>query len=276
MDMSVNPPAQPLDDFVLFDKQIWSCDNEFQFHSSCQLVIPYQELVIKLGDNRYDVKAHSIVFLSPFVKYTIFTTKSEKKAYGVLSVNLNRFGSDFYSMQHTSNIFQFYEDGFYGLLLDGNEVAQVKFLFEKIQNKFSLKHLIHVLEIIEKLINAGHRRLSLHKTTLPYKDMLLGEKIACYIDNNLDKEITLRTLADILNISTPTLNRFFHRFFHTSFKKYLMDKKMSKSQFLLMFTTSPIKSIAADLNFCTVSHFAIRFKKHVGVTPSDYRKAVKN
>ncbi|MFB2830217.1 helix-turn-helix domain-containing protein [Aeromonas jandaei] len=276
MGISVSPPAQSLDDFVLFDKQIWSRDNEFQFHASCQLIIPYQDLFIKLGDNRYDVKALCIIFFSPFVKYTISTTQPEKDAYGVLSVNLNRFGSDFYSMQHTSNIFRFYEDGYYGLLFEGDEVEQIKNLFEKIQNEFSLKNLIHLLEIIDQLINAAPRRLSLHKTMQSHKDMGLAEKIANYIDNNLNKKITLYSLAETFNISTPTLNRFFFRFFHTSFKKYLMNKKMSKSQFLLIFTSRPIKNISIELNFCTISHFAMSFKKHFGVTPSVYRNRAKS
>ncbi|MBR0288235.1 MAG: helix-turn-helix domain-containing protein, partial [Selenomonadaceae bacterium] len=54
--------------------------------------------------------------------------------------------------------------------------------------------------------------------------------------------------------------------------QYMMQRRIGEAQSLLVETSLPIQEIEFRLGFNDSAHFSKMFKKHVGVTPKEYRK----
>ncbi|WP_189609376.1 helix-turn-helix domain-containing protein [Saccharospirillum salsuginis] len=66
----------------------------------------------------------------------------------------------------------------------------------------------------------------------------------------------------------------FYEIFLATPAKWLKDQKLQQSKELLCSSTLSIRNIAYELHFSDPSHFVRSFKKHYGVSPGEYRRAV--
>ena len=102
------------------------------------------------------------------------------------------------------------------------------------------------------------------------KDIRIIESLK-HIHENIDKEISVATLADISCITSDHFIRLFKREMNITPLKYILTKKIEKSQLMLLTTDISIKEIAWELSIENVSYFNRIFKKHTGKTPGAYR-----
>ena len=59
-------------------------------------------------------------------------------------------------------------------------------------------------------------------------------------------------------------------------KHFMLNRQMEQAARLLIETSLSSQAIAEQLGFCDQFHFSKRFKQHLGITPSKYRKRLKN
>ena len=78
--------------------------------------------------------------------------------------------------------------------------------------------------------------------------------------------------ADILNIHVNHLNRAIKLYTGKTTTQNINERFIKEARGLLKRTDWSITKIAAVLGFMEVNHFSAFFKKHVGHTPTDYRK----
>jgi AraC-like DNA-binding protein len=76
-------------------------------------------------------------------------------------------------------------------------------------------------------------------------------------------------LALLSDISVRQLERYFARDLRVSPKTWLREQRMLAACSLLS-TANSVKDIAYSLHFKHVSHFCSEFKKHYGITPTQY------
>ena len=97
-----------------------------------------------------------------------------------------------------------------------------------------------------------------------------------YINKNYNTNISLDDLAKHMNMSASYVSRLFKRLTNSNFKDYLSKVRVEKSARLL--SDHPEKSIheiAAEVGFNTVNTYSTLFLKHIGMTPSEYRRVKK-
>lgn len=92
-----------------------------------------------------------------------------------------------------------------------------------------------------------------------------------YIYNNLNKRITIESLAEYTNLSPSYLSRLFKKELGIPISSYIYEKKIEKAQNLLKYSDYTLIEIANYLAFSSQSHFIQSFKKSVGLTPKKYR-----
>ncbi len=93
-----------------------------------------------------------------------------------------------------------------------------------------------------------------------------------YIRNNLNKNITLQELADLIGCNPIYLSNTYSKVFNISPIRHLQIKKIQKAKQLLKETNLSIADISSNLGFYSISHFSDLFKKHIGISPSKFRK----
>ncbi|MFS1068650.1 GH39 family glycosyl hydrolase [Enterococcus casseliflavus] len=101
------------------------------------------------------------------------------------------------------------------------------------------------------------------------------EEIKFYIDNNFQKDIKLADVANNLYLSEQYISRVFSKEVGLSISDYLVQKRLEKVRNELLHTEKSVIEIAYDVGFSNINSFNRIFKKYQGLTPTDYRKEVK-
>lgn len=95
--------------------------------------------------------------------------------------------------------------------------------------------------------------------------------IVAYLSDSLDADISLDTLAALADMPVRTFNQAFRQAFHTTPYQFVLERRVTRAQTLLLTTSLSVSEIAAQVGFSNPTHFATAFKRRVGVSPSDYR-----
>jgi len=101
------------------------------------------------------------------------------------------------------------------------------------------------------------------------------KKALKFIEENLDKNLTLRKVAKYCNLSYSRFRELFRKEVKMSFSRYLIQLRIKTATMLLRKTELEIKQISSRVGYKDVSNFCHHFKKVTGVSPSLYRKISK-
>lgn len=100
-------------------------------------------------------------------------------------------------------------------------------------------------------------------------------RIAHFVQQHIDREISIDHLADMACVSKPHLTRLFREAFGISPRQYVIRKKIQYAQKLLLTTGYSVQQIARSVGIADASYFIRLFRKHLGFTPQDYREKLR-
>lgn len=108
------------------------------------------------------------------------------------------------------------------------------------------------------------------------KNEKLHENISEYITGNLsDPDLSYQSLTKKFHISKSALYNLFNQHFGTSPHVYIETKRIKLGSELLLNTEKSILEIAMDVGINNQNYFSRCFKKHLGLTPTQYRNTFK-
>ncbi len=97
------------------------------------------------------------------------------------------------------------------------------------------------------------------------------EQAKVIMNENVYGSIDPEELAMRLNISYSWFRRIFKEYTGYAPTKYFQELKLRKAKQMLVSTSQSVKEISYLLNFQSAEYFFAFFKKHTGLTPSEYR-----
>ncbi len=92
-----------------------------------------------------------------------------------------------------------------------------------------------------------------------------------YIDENYMKDLTLNTLASVVNLSPQYLCRLFKDCLNLRPFEYLSRRRIQQAKILLIEENDTINEIAAKVGYNDCSYFCAVFKKHEMLSPAEFR-----
>jgi len=101
------------------------------------------------------------------------------------------------------------------------------------------------------------------------------QKAKRFIDENIDKKLTLKEVTRHCSLSISRFSELFKKETGTTFKKYLMSKRMEKAKELLRNASLYVKQVSYSVGYKSIPTFCSDFKKINGLSPSEYRKRMK-
>ena len=101
----------------------------------------------------------------------------------------------------------------------------------------------------------------------------LAAQIKFYLDAKYTEKLRITELAERFHIHPNHLSRIFRAEFGVAPKQYLTERKLEKSAQMLRETDASVSLIAASLGFEDQHAFSKIFKKSLGLSPMEYRKA---
>lgn len=150
-----------------------------------------------------------------------------------------------------------------------NSILQLYVFKEYNQNAFVYQNYFGLIGILEKNYR---KKIVLDRKKSAIKKI---EELKFYIDNNFNKEIKLSEIASSLFLSEQYLSRLFSKEIGISISDYTIQKRLEKVRNELLHTEKSVIDIAYEAGFSNINSFNRIFKKNQGMTPSDYRKEVK-
>ena len=94
--------------------------------------------------------------------------------------------------------------------------------------------------------------------------------IVSYVNNHYNENFTLEDLCADYNLNPDYCNKLFIRQYGCTYSNYLKNLRMEKACYLLRQNES-IANVAAMVGYNDYYYFSKIFKKHVGVTPYQYK-----
>lgn len=98
------------------------------------------------------------------------------------------------------------------------------------------------------------------------------EKINLYLEENYSKDISLDTVAEVVNLSASYLSFIFKESSGLNFVDYVNQFRLQKAKELLCNTSYNIAQVAELVGYNSANSFSKVFKKYNGISPGQYRK----
>lgn len=96
-------------------------------------------------------------------------------------------------------------------------------------------------------------------------------KIIDYIENNLDSQLNLDSIAKEAGYSKFHLNRVFLECVGCTIYKYIQMRRLTVAAEKLVYTKKPIVEIAFEANYDSQQSFTFAFRQLYGCPPQEYR-----
>ncbi len=161
--------------------------------------------------------------------------------------------------------------------IKGDELSAIVYLCKKLislQEKYE-KHQRDMDLLSAKLLISNLFMLIINKSHHTPKHIPSQiQKIVEYINHNLEKDLTLKTVASVFSVSANYMGKVFQKSMQMTYNEYINKARLRHACALLMNSSIPIKEIAEASGYGSIEHFYYVFKKYMLSTPTEYRKRI--
>lgn len=212
----------------------WICDSEYNYHPGGFRgeAIVYQFLDDFLGSQFFEIPENRNL------KFLLEVSSRGIKLAGKAKEKIISLMTDSYK-------------------LDGGDQLHVLFTIFNILSKTKEYSLLSSAGFMEPYHKDGNKPL---------------QKAIDYIFQNFHREITLKEMLGITNMSNTTFCIAFKKTTRMTFKEYLLNIRIGYACKLISSSSLTISQIAASCGFENMSNFNHQFKSLKGITPSSFRK----
>jgi AraC-like DNA-binding protein len=95
--------------------------------------------------------------------------------------------------------------------------------------------------------------------------------LSAYINQNLEKDLPLSSLAKRVGLSPFHFHRKFGAYFGESLHQHIKRLRLERAAYVLAHQSTPVRQIARDSGYKTVSAFSHAFSGFAGESPTRYR-----
>lgn len=136
---------------------------------------------------------------------------------------------------------------------------------ENIKSALFLQNYIRslILKIIEPSADKIERDIAVYRKY---------EKLYKYIEDNLYADISVAKVCRHIGFSQTYIGQKFKADTGGTIKQYITSAIVERLRYLLLVTTLSIGDISKELRFDSESYCSKFFKKHMGISPSEYRR----
>jgi len=160
--------------------------------------------------------------------------------------------------------------------LEGNEIAEIAASIQRIHQEYFTYNDLYSLEIIRSelhILITKLYRIKANKKQVIQKKQYLNEfvELQNLIEQNAHKTIKVKDYAQMMHVSTKTLNNISKSIINKTAKEFIDEICIKQIKRLLINTSNTVKEIAFDTGFEETTNFYKYFKRHTQTTPEQFR-----
>jgi len=256
----------------------WKSENDryfWHYHPEYEIVFVRKGSgKLHIGEHLKNYEEGELVFIGPDLPHTGF-------GYGVIGeheeivVQLRKdfLGEEFMQKPELQHIRKLFERAKQGLSFQGKSRKIVASKLQKMLTFSHFERLVELLNIFDILatttefsvLNAADKRFDFN-----HKDEDRINKVYEYVEQNYQKNIDIRAVADLANLTIPSFCRYFKKISHTTYTDFVNEYRINQACRLL-FENKPIADICFEVGFNNISHFNKTFKQLKGMSPREYK-----
>jgi transcriptional regulator GlxA family with amidase domain len=93
------------------------------------------------------------------------------------------------------------------------------------------------------------------------------------VDSRYAEPLDLKLLARAARVSPRHFSRSFRRTFGETPHQYLLSRRIERARYLLRTTDMRVAEVCLAVGFNSVGSFTTTFHRHMGASPTEYRRA---
>lgn len=251
---------------------------------------PEYELVLVLrgrgkrmvGDNVDRFREHDLIFTGPFLPhqwlpdlYHAGHPENYQERCFVIQFLDNFLGEKFFDVPENATLRKFLTGSSRGCRFFGEAKKKIVSILLKMIDSNDTERLFSLLSIFEVFATSS----DFHYLSSPasVESFMLKEnesmhKALQYIMQNFQKDIQIKDLLEVTNMSYASFYNYFRRNYKVPFKEYLLEIRVEYACKLLRDETLNISEIAYSCGFENLSNFNRQFRKLKLMTPSQYQR----
>ncbi|WP_240315257.1 AraC family transcriptional regulator [Mucilaginibacter pineti] len=258
----------------------------FHFHNLCELVwIEKSHGKRIVGDHIDNFEDDDLVLMGPNLPHIWLNDKlfQQESAANIVKSTVIYFPADFLlNLTDEQSILNPTEDlilrSARGLRFYGETSKKIIDILSNISEKEGFKKIIHFLQAIE-ILSASNEYNYLasvtFKNSYDEKDTNRINTVYKFLMQNFHRDITLKEVADLCNMTTNSFCRFFKARTQKSLTQFLNELRIGHACKLLRNEENAIANVCYQCGYNNLTNFNKFFMSITGKRPSEYKKQLK-
>jgi AraC family transcriptional regulator len=96
-----------------------------------------------------------------------------------------------------------------------------------------------------------------------------------YVESNLGRDISLQELADVAGMSIFHFAKMFRLATGAAPNQYVMERRVSQARALLHRSHMSVSQVGQAVGYYSRTHFSLMFRRHMGMSPSEFRMVLR-
>lgn len=164
-----------------------------------------------------------------------------------------------------------------GICFSLKKYPSIQQTIRQIPDSQGISQIIQILSLLEALTGCNERKMAASPNYAPtsetFKDKKI-EKIIAYLHKNYTRTITLNEIASFAAMNPAAFCRYFKANTDKTLKEYILDMRIGYACKLLAAEDINISQLCLECGFESLSHFNRSFRKHTGMSPTEYKKNI--
>lgn len=257
--------------YRLNERDIFDYELEFFVESTGSMLIDDKVYPIRPGDIVFRKPGQTTQGIMPYCCYAVFfdLLGNTGKNADTYDINEDQEFQNFYLNDVLDSIPTIYHP---------TAGDRYQYLFDGILREFirkdegsALLMKSYVLQILYQLYREAKNPLA--GTVLPQSPHFsLVKRSMEFIQKNLQNKIALSQLSSLSGLSPNYFHRIFTHTLGTTPNGYITALRLEKVKEMLVKTDVPVSEIALQCGFDNIPYFSCLFKKHLNLSPGEFRK----
>jgi len=147
-------------------------------------------------------------------------------------------------------------------------------MLQNVEDHFKLEKVVYANICLKQFLTSV-KHLNIYRSVKVEQENDLMKKVISLMKNNLHKKVRISELAKSCNCSGSNIYKLFKQNLDSAPQDFFIHLKMEKAQKYLIQTNLKVKDIGARLGYDDPYYFSRIFSKHIGQSPTNYRKEEK-
>jgi AraC-like DNA-binding protein len=251
----------------------------WHFHPEFELVLNLKSNGTRIiGDNVEFFDHYDMILVAGNVPHSWNHYRNDGELpdkYGIIChFSREALGESFLKQHEMASLGELMRDAERGISFSENDARKAEPFLEMMTASTGMEKMVAFFSVMNILCSSQKKRLLCTENYKVSSDQLGSKRmrdVYAYIRENYRKQITLKEVSSIANMSPFAFSRYFKKNSGAGLIEYINQVRSNRACYLLRETDENVHQIARECGFYSISNFNKQFRKFNSITPGEYR-----